>query len=158
MLAAASAICYVVAASVHGALIATPTVGFTDVPAVVFLESTIFFLVAITLRRLPASLFERLHVTRAVMRQAEAGSLIVRAPAGVHDELGFLETSFNRMVDETSGTIAAVQREMDEVVVLAEVLSQAAGRRARLEQIRSNDIGGTGARNGSAAGAGRRGP
>ncbi len=126
VLAAASAICYVVAASVHGALLATPTVGFTDVPAGVFLESAIFFLVAITLRRLPASLFERIRVTRVVMRQAEAGSLVVRAPAGVHDELGFLETSFNRMVDETSGTIDAVQREMDEVVVLAEVLSQAA--------------------------------
>ncbi len=121
-----SAICYVLAASVHGALLATPTVGFIDVPPRVFLESATLLLVAITLRRLPASLFERLRVTRAVMRQAEAGSLAVRAPAGVHDELGFLETSFNRMLDETAGTIAAVQRETDEVVILAEVLSQAA--------------------------------
>ncbi len=125
VLALASAIVYVVAASVHGALLATPTVGFTDVPLSVFLESTIFLLVAITLRRLPASLFERIRVTRATMRQAEAGSLAVRAAADVHDELGFLETSFNQMLDETSGTIAAVQRETDEVVILAEVLSQA---------------------------------
>ena len=106
VLALASAIVYVVAASVHGALLATPTVGFTDVPLSVFLESTIFLLVAIALRRLPASLFERIRVTRAMMRQAEAGSLAVRAPAGVHDELGFLETSFNRMLDGTSGSKA----------------------------------------------------
>lgn len=126
VLALASAICYVLAASVHGALLATPTVGFTDVPPGVFLESATLLLVAITLRRLLASLFGRIRVTRAVMRQAEAGSLAVRAPAGVDDELGFLETSFNRMLDGTAGTIAALRRETDELFVLAEVLSQAA--------------------------------
>ena len=124
-LALASAILYVVASSVHGAFFATPTVDLTEVPLAVFVEAAVLLLVAITLRRAPASLFERIRVTRAVMRQAESGSLTVRAPAGRHDELGFLETSFNRMLAEISGTIAAVQRETDELVILAEVLSQA---------------------------------
>ena len=124
-LALASAVLYVLASSVHGALFATPTMDLTEVPRAVFVEAAVLLLVAITLRRWPASLIERIRITRAVMRQAESGSLTVRAPARRHDDLGFLETSFNRMLEEIAGTIAAVQRETDELVILAEVLSQA---------------------------------
>ena len=152
VLALASAICYVLAASVHGALLATPTVSFTNVPPSVFLESATLLLVAITLRRLPASLFGRIRVTRAVMRQAEAGSLAVRAPAGVHDELGFLEASFNRVLDRRCAARDGRSGHSRGGLVASR------GWRARLERICGGDVGGTGTRNGSAAGVGRGGP
>jgi methyl-accepting chemotaxis protein len=125
-LALLSAAVYIGAASVHGAWVVDPPVGFTAVPATAYVEALVFLAVVTTLRRIPASLVERIRVTRNVMRRAEGGALGVRAPAAYDDELGFLERSFNRMLDEIAGTIAAVQRETDEVVILADVLSQAA--------------------------------
>src|SRR5256712_11001736 len=41
-------------------------------------------------------------------------------------ELGFLERSFNRMIEEIGGTISTVQREADEVAALAEQLAASA--------------------------------
>ena len=124
-LALASAVLYVAASALHGMFFAMPTVGFTELPGAVFVEAAVLLLIAITLRRMPAALIERIRVTRAVMRRAESGSLAVRAPADLHDDLGFLETSFNGLLDEIAETIATVQREGNEVVTLAEVLSQA---------------------------------
>jgi methyl-accepting chemotaxis protein len=126
LLALLAAAVYVGAVSAHGVWVADPPVGFTAVPLTAYVEALVFFVVATTLRRIPASLVGRIRITRSVMRQAEAGSLGVRAPASRDDELGFLERSFNRMLDEIAGTIAVVQRETNEVVILAEVLSQAA--------------------------------
>src|SRR2546430_7449999 len=40
--------------------------------------------------------------------------LAVRAAAQESDELGFLEKSFNKMIEEIGGTISTVQREADE--------------------------------------------
>jgi methyl-accepting chemotaxis protein len=127
LLALLSAVVYLGAVAAHGAWVADPPVGFAAVPATAYLEALVFLVVATALRRVPASLVARIRITRGVMRQAEAGSLGVRAPASRDDDLGFLERSFNRMLDEIAGTMAAVQRETDEVVILAEVLSQAAG-------------------------------
>ncbi len=125
VLALLAASTYVSAAAAHGAFIANPPVGLTELSPTVYVEALVFLLVASTLRRIPASLVERVRVTRAVMLQAEAGALGVRAPAGRDDELGFLEKSFNCMLDEIADTIEAVQRETDEAVILAQVLSQA---------------------------------
>lgn len=125
ILALLAASTYVGAAAAHGAFIANPPVGLTELSPTVYVEALVFLVVASTLRRIPASLVERIRVTRAVMLQAEAGALGVRAPAGHDDELGFLEKSFNRMLDEIADTIEAVQRETDEAVILAQVLSQA---------------------------------
>ncbi len=125
ILALLAASTYVGAAAAHGAFVASPPVGLTEVSPAVYVEALVFLVVASTLRRIPASLVERIRVTRAVMRQAEAGALRVRAPAGRNDELGFLEKSFNRILDDIADTIEAVQRETEEAVILAQALSQA---------------------------------
>ena len=90
------------------------------------LETVVFILVAMALKRIPATLIERIRHARSVMGEAERGYLAVRAPAGESDELGFLERSFNRMIEEIGGTISTVQREADEVAAFAEELAASA--------------------------------
>ncbi len=90
------------------------------------LETVVFILVAMALKRIPATLIARIRHARSVMGEAERGYLAVRAPAGESDELGFLERSFNRMIEEIGGTISTVQREADEVAALAEQLAASA--------------------------------
>src|SRR5256885_8151994 len=60
------------------------------------------------------------------MGEAEHGFLAVRAAAQESDELGFLEKSFNKMIEEIGGTISTVQREADEVAAFAEELAASA--------------------------------
>src|SRR6059036_3986627 len=90
------------------------------------LETVVFILVAMALKRIPATLIARIRHARSVMGEAERGYLAVRAPAGESDELGLLERSFNRMIEEIGGTISTVQREADEVAALAEQLAASA--------------------------------
>jgi methyl-accepting chemotaxis protein len=90
------------------------------------METVVFLLVAMALKRIPATLIARIRHTRSVMGEAERGRLAVRAPAGESDELGFLERSFNRMLEEIGGTISTVQREADEVAAFAEQLAASA--------------------------------
>src|SRR2546422_10468508 len=75
------------------------------------------------LKEIPATLIQRIRDARSVMGEAEQGFLAVRAPAGESDELGFLEQSFNRMLEEIGATISTVQREADEVAAFAEQLA-----------------------------------
>jgi methyl-accepting chemotaxis protein len=72
---------------------------------------------------IPTRLIGRVRKTRALLAEAEHGNLLVRAAARHSDELGFLEHSFNRMLDELGRIMAAVQREADEVAALAEQLA-----------------------------------
>jgi len=90
------------------------------------LETVLFILVAMTLKRIPATLIARIRHARSVMGEAERGYLAVRAAAGESDELGFLERSFNRMIEEIAATISTVQREADEVAAFAEELAASA--------------------------------
>src|SRR5881296_3305786 len=90
------------------------------------LETVGFITVAWALKQIPATLIRRIREARSVMGEAERGQLAVRAPAGESDELGFLERSFNRMIEEIGGTISTVQREADEVAALAEELAASA--------------------------------
>jgi methyl-accepting chemotaxis protein len=53
----------------------------------------------------------------------------VRAAAAESDELGFLERSFNRMLEEIGTTISTVPREADDVAAFAEQLAAAAQER-----------------------------
>ncbi|MBI2403914.1 MAG: methyl-accepting chemotaxis protein [Gemmatimonadetes bacterium] len=97
-------------------------------PASVYLETFLFMVVALALKRIPGELMHRIRVTRLIMAQAERGEFGIRAPAAVTDELGLLERSFNHMLDEVGQTIGEVQREADEVAAFADVLAEAADR------------------------------
>src|SRR5205823_2549685 len=78
------------------------------------------------LKEIPATLIQRIRRTRSIMGEAEHGLLAVRAAAQESDELGFLEKSFNKMIEEIGGTIATVQRGGDEVAAFAEELAASA--------------------------------
>src|SRR5438874_1201750 len=90
------------------------------------LETVTLVVVAMTLKEIPATLIQRIRRTRSVMGEAEHGFLAVRAAAQESDELGFLEKSFNKMIEEIGGTISTVQREADEVSAFAEQLAASA--------------------------------
>jgi methyl-accepting chemotaxis protein len=94
--------------------------------ATTYLETVLFIAVAMSLKRIPATLVARIRRARSVMGEAEQGFLAVRAAAAEADELGFLEKSFNRMLEEIGTTISSVQREADEVAAFAEELAAAA--------------------------------
>ncbi len=117
----AGALAYLTASFLHNALY-EPQQGLTAAG----LETVVFILVAMALKRIPATLIARIRHARSVMGEAEHGYLAVRAPAGESDELGFLERSFNRMLEEIAGTISTVQREADEVAAFAEELAASA--------------------------------
>ncbi len=117
-----SALVYLAASQLHHVLYRSDA----GLGAATYLETMVFIAVAMALKRIPARLIERIRHTRGVMGVAEHGQLTVRAPAGESDELGFLEKSLNRMLDEISGTISTVQREADEVAAFAEQLAASA--------------------------------
>jgi methyl-accepting chemotaxis protein len=116
-----AALAYLGASYLHGALY-DPNASLSAAG----LETVVFILVAMALKRIPATLIERIRHARSVMGEAERGYLAVRAPAGESDELGFLERSFNRMLEEIATTISTVQREADEVAAFAEELAASA--------------------------------
>jgi methyl-accepting chemotaxis protein len=116
-----ASIAYLLASWGHGELY-----GGTGLDAVAYLETGLFIVVAMALKRIPATLIQRIRRARSVMGEAEQGFLAVRAAAAEADELGFLEKSFNRMLEEIGTTISTVQREADEVAAFAEELAAAA--------------------------------
>jgi methyl-accepting chemotaxis protein len=64
-------------------------------------------------------------MTREVIAEAEHGDLLARADTRYTDELGLLQRSFNRMLGAIGQLIGTVQKEADEVAVLAEQLAGA---------------------------------
>ena len=117
-----SALVYLAAGQLHYVLYGgEPGLGTAS-----YLEAVVFIGVAMALKRIPATLVDRIREARGIMGEAEQGHLAVRAPAGKSDELGFLEKSFNRMLEEIGATIATVQREADEVAAFAEELAASA--------------------------------
>jgi len=117
----AAAVAYLAAAAWH-----TRLTGAAGLPPRVWFETALLLVVAFALQRIPATLIARIRQVRAVMGEAEHGFLAVRAPAVAGDELGFLERSLNRMLEELGATISAVQREADEVAAFAEQLAASA--------------------------------
>ncbi len=99
----------------------------SDLPAQAYLDAVLLAIVALAMLRGPTALAVRIRATRAVMRRAEGGDLTARADASADDELGYMERSFNQMLAGTSGTIATLQAESDEVADHAEELAAAAG-------------------------------
>ncbi len=113
---------YLLASWLHGQLYP----GASGLDTAAYLETGVFIVVAMTLKRIPATLIRRIRHARSVMGEAEQGYLAVRASAAEADELGFLEKSFNKMLEEIGATISSVQREADEVAAFAEELAAAA--------------------------------
>ena len=89
----------------------------------IVLDVAILLLVSWLVVPIAARLVSRVRGTRDCIAEAEHGNLLVRAPARQSDELGFLERSFNRMLEEQGYIIATVQREADEVAALSEQLA-----------------------------------
>ncbi len=117
-----ASLAYLLASWAHGRLYPDDT----GLDTVAYLETGVFIIVAMALKRIPATLIQRIRHARSVMGEAEQGYLAVRAAAAEADELGFLEKSFNRMLEEIGATISSVQREADEVAAFAEELAAAA--------------------------------
>ncbi len=117
-----ASIAYLIATWAHGELYP----GGSGLDTSAYLETGVFIVVAMALKRIPATLIRRIRHARSVMGEAEQGYLAVRAAAAEADELGFLEKSFNRMLEEIGTTISSVQREADEVAAFAEELAAAA--------------------------------
>ena len=113
---------YLLGSWLHGQLYP----GGSGLDTAAYLETGVFIAVAMALKRIPATLIQRIRHARTVMGEAEQGYLAVRASATEADELGFLEKSFNRMLEEIGATISSVQREADEVAAFAEELAAAA--------------------------------
>jgi len=116
-----TSVAYLGGSWLHGALYAG-----TGLDSTAYFETVLFIVVAMSLKRIPATLISRIRRARSVMGEAEQGFLAVRASASESDELGFLEKSFNRMLEEIGTTISSVQREADEVAAFAEELAAAA--------------------------------
>lgn len=105
----------------------------------VLLAAGLLMVVAQQVIQMPSKLISRLRRTRERMAQVERGTLDARADARHDDELGFLERSFNRMLDELTLLIETVQRESD---ALAAVASQVYGTASVLQR-RAGDVSGS---------------
>jgi methyl-accepting chemotaxis protein len=90
----------------------------TPVPHIL-LAAGLLLVVAQQVIQMPTRLIMRLRRTRERMAQVERGDLSARADARHCDELGFLERSFNGMLDELQLLIETVQREADELAAVA---------------------------------------
>ncbi|HEV8398925.1 MAG TPA: methyl-accepting chemotaxis protein [Gemmatimonadales bacterium] len=117
-----TSVAYLGASWLHGEVYA----GGTGLDSTAYFETVLFIVVAMALKRIPATLISRIRLARSVMGEAEQGFLAVRASAAESDELGFLEKSLNRMLEEIGTTISGVQHEADEVAAFAEELAAAA--------------------------------
>jgi methyl-accepting chemotaxis protein len=72
-----------------------------------------------------SKLIRRIRNTRECITDAELGNLAALADNRYADELGFLQRSFNRMLEQLSALIGTMQREADEVAASAEQLAGA---------------------------------
>ncbi len=101
----------------------------------VLLAAALLLVVSQQLVPIPSRLIRRIRRTRDRMAAVQAGDLRVRADARHRDELGYLERSYNAMLDEVVRLIASVQQESD---ALAAVAAQLGGA-SRVLQTRSQD-------------------
>ena len=72
-----------------------------------------------------SKLIRRIRDTREQIYDAELGNLAARVDSRYADELGFLQRSFNRMLQQLGGLIGTMQREAEEVAAAAEQLAGA---------------------------------
>jgi methyl-accepting chemotaxis protein len=72
-----------------------------------------------------SKLIRRIRDTREHVSEAELGNLSARADSRYADELGFLQRTFNRTLEQLGALIGSMQREADEVAAAAEQLAAA---------------------------------
>jgi len=89
--------------------------------------AVVILIVAGQIIQITSRLIQRIRATREIVLAAEGGNLMVRAETRHNDELGLLQRSFNGTLETLGQLIAAVQRESDEVAVLADQLANATG-------------------------------
>ncbi len=102
----------------------------------VLLATVLLILVAQQVIQMPSRLIARIRRTREHMAQVERGDLHARADARHTDELGFLELSFNRMLDELTLLISTVHREAEDLAAVAAQVHAAAS----VMQRRAGDV------------------
>ena len=107
----------------------------TSMPSVL-LAAALLLIVSQQIIPVPTRLVRRIRRTRARMSEAEHGDLLTRAEGRHDDELGYLERSFNTMMDELAALIATVQGEADELATVAEQLTGASS----TLQARASDV------------------
>ena len=94
-------------------------------PAWSLITAGLLGLVAMQIVPIPAKLIRRIRRTRDCITEAEQGNMLARSETRHSDELGLLEQSFNRMLEELGHIIGTVQREADEVAAFAEGVAAA---------------------------------
>jgi methyl-accepting chemotaxis protein len=87
-------------------------------------SAALILMVSLQVVPIASRIIHRIRQTRECMAEAERGNLMVRADARYADELGFLQRSFNRMMQQLGELIVTVQRGADEVAALAEGVSR----------------------------------
>jgi methyl-accepting chemotaxis protein len=90
----------------------------------VLASAAMILLVSLQVVPIASRIIRRIRETRECMAEAERGNLMVRADARYADELGFLQRSFNRMMQQLGDLIGTVQRGADEVAALADGVSR----------------------------------
>ena len=94
-------------------------------PAWSLITAALLGLVALQIVPIPAKLIRRIRRTRDCITEAEQGNMLARSDTRHSDELGLLEQSFNRMLEELGHIIGTVQREADEVAAFADGVAAA---------------------------------
>ena len=99
----------------------------TDAPPFAWslITALLLTVVATQIVPIPARLIRRIRRTRECITEAERGNMLARSDTRHGDELGLLEQSFNRMLEELGHIIGTVQREADEVAAFADGLASA---------------------------------
>jgi methyl-accepting chemotaxis protein len=88
------------------------------------LAALLLVLAALQATAIPARLEGRMRRAREKMAAVERGDLSARMSARHDDELGFLERSLNRMLDELTSVIQTVQQEAEALVQVAGELEE----------------------------------
>lgn len=91
----------------------------------VFVGSGVLLLVSTQIVPIAAKLIRRIRYTRDRMHEAENGDLLTRVETRYTDELGFLQQSFNRMIEQLGALIGTVKQEADGVATISEQLAGA---------------------------------
>jgi methyl-accepting chemotaxis protein len=84
----------------------------------------LLLLISFQIVPIASKLIRRIRDTRERMLGVEQGNLSARVEMPYSDELGFLQLSFNRMMERLGGLIGAVKHESDVVAQYAEQLAE----------------------------------